>query len=129
MKKQLQKFALLGSVLCLTCAATCEPATAYPISIMGNMFSLEVHNGEVSGSTIFGYRLNNTQSIALGGTVVALLCSGFLFQRVLLRTCNCCCGPGKCECGCGCKNTCPCVYRDKSAHNDQARRRHYNDWY
>ena len=131
MKQKLQEL-ILVSCMCtlgLTWACvSCEPAAAQSLALGDDFLSLDVENGEVNGSTIFGHHLNNTQSIALGGTLVALICSAFLFQRVILRTCNCCCGPGKCECGCGCKSDCPCFYRDKSEHNDQARRRHY-DWY
>jgi hypothetical protein len=62
--------------------------------------------------------------MALAGilVVVALVACWILFERICLGVCDCYCGPGKCECECGCKTGCPCFSRDKSAHNDAARR-------
>jgi hypothetical protein len=124
MKKQLRTFSFKGFALSAAIFATSlVPASAQSIGIGGDAIQVDTS----FGMTIFGYHLNNHQTITLFAVVAALVCSYFLYQRVVMRECGCCCGPGKCECGCGCRQTCPCFYRDKSAHNDRARRTR-NDW-
>jgi hypothetical protein len=109
------------SAMCLLVLIACSVATP----ALAQSLSLTTEGVRIDA---FGQSFNNAQSLTFFAVVLALLCSAFLFKRVALNECDCCCGPAKCECGCGCREYCPCFYRDKSAHNDEARRTNY-DYY
>lgn len=78
-------------------------------------------SGGFGGVELGGIRFTPVQAVLVVMLTVAGMASWFLIQHVFLRTCDCYCGPGKCECTCACNKSCPCFYRDKSAHNDEFR--------
>lgn len=116
-------FLLISTLLFLNVLTGLNPAFAQGIEVSNRGFG-----SGPSGFTIslFDHRFDQNTSITIVAVAVSLFISAGLYQRVVLRQCNCFCGPAKCECACGCNNRCPCSRRDKSAHNDHARHTHWN---
>jgi hypothetical protein len=56
--------------------------------------------------------------VVVGGIVVAVGLSAWLFMHAVLGVCNCYCGPGECQCACACRKDCPCFFRDRFQHNE-----------
>lgn len=116
-------FLLISTLLFLNVLTCLNPAFAQGIEVSNRGFG-----SGPSGFTIrfFDHRFDQNTSITIVAVAVSLVISAGLYQRVVLRQCNCFCGPAKCECACGCNNRCPCSRRDKSARNDHARHSHWN---
>ncbi len=112
---------IIGTALALTSAAP-----AYARGFAGP--SLASYNISPDGGLtiyLFGQSFTNYQIIVLATVFVGLFAAWYLYKRICIGECDCFCGPGKCECGCGCRQGCPCFYRNKEVHSDQARRTRY----